>query len=147
MLFLLCFYLVFYFFLNLMDAFVMAYIVKLCQRWKITGGNNRNLNSNNYESLSLSFSVVLTWRMAFRWVAVHWTLRLVRVLVWSFRPTSPTVSAVSLSSTVPTPTSTFRPKLCPATRPLPATCKYFNNTFCIIQMQLHAAFYIMGLLS
>lgn len=122
----------------------------------LAGGNNRNCNTNIYVFLlflSLSLSVVLMWRMACRWVAVHWTLRLARVLVWYFRPTSPTVSAASPSSTAPTPTSTFRPKPCPATHPLPATCEYSKDVLCIIltpanqpAFRLHAAFYIAGLL-
>lgn len=80
-----------------------------------------------FPSLSSSLSLVLMWRMACQWVAVLWTLRLARVLVWCFRPTSPTVSAASLSSTAPTQTSTFPLKPCPATRPPPATCEYLNE--------------------
>lgn len=80
---------------------------------------------------SLSSFVVLMLRMASPWVAVHWTLRLARVLVWYFRPTSLTVSAASLSSTALTRTSTSRPKLCPATHPLPATCEYFKHILSI----------------
>lgn len=66
------------------------------------------------------------WRMACRWDAVHWTLRLARALVWFFRETSPTVSAASLSFTALTQTSTCRPKPCPATLPQPATCEYYS---------------------
>lgn len=88
-------------------------------------------------SLFLSLSVVLMWRMACQWVAVHWTLRLARVLVWYFRPTSPTVSAASHSSTALTQTLTFRPKPCPATHPLPATCEYFKDAIFNILLPLN----------
>lgn len=71
-------------------------------------------------------------RMACRRVAVHWTLRPARVLGWFFRPTFPTVNGASPSSTAPTPTLTFHPKTCPATRLLPATCEYFECTFLVI---------------
>lgn len=102
--------------------------------------------------LFFSLSVVLMWRMACRWVAVHWTLRLAQVLVWYFKPISPTVSAASLSFTALTQTSTSRQKPCPATRPLPATCEYFTlkintNKPSSHRPPLHAAFDIVGLLS
>ena len=80
---------------------------------------------------SLSSFVVLMLRMASPWVAVHWTLRLAPVLVWYFKPTTLTVSAASLSSTALTRTSTSRPKLCPATHQLPATCEYFKHILSI----------------
>lgn len=102
----------------------------LCQ---LSGGNHSNQYSTVMFFFSLSLSLVLMWRMACRWVEVHWTLRLAQVLVWYFRATSPTVSAVSLSSTALTQTSTFHPKPCPATHPLPATCEYFKDTLCSIR--------------
>lgn len=73
------------------------------------------------------------WKMACQWGAVLWTLRPVQVRVWFFKLTFPTASDVSLSCTVQTRTLTYPPKLCPATHPLPATCKYFEDYFIIVQ--------------
>lgn len=87
--------------------------------------------------LSCVVSAALMWRMACQWVAVHWTLRLARALVWFFRPTTPTASAESLSSTAPTQTTTCRPKPCPATHPRPATCEYLKALVCDMSAALN----------
>lgn len=87
--------------------------------------------------LWFSLFVALMWKMACQWGAVLWTLRPAQVLVWFCKPTFPTASDASLFSTVQTRTLTYPPKLCPATHPLPATCKYFEDYFIIDQFWWH----------
>lgn len=82
----------------------------------------------------ISVFVALMWKMACQRGAVLWTPRPAQVLVWFFKLTFPTASDVSLSSTVQTRTLTCPPKRCPATHPLPATCKYSEDDFIIVPM-------------
>lgn len=66
---------------------------------------------------------VLTWRMDCRWGAAPWTPRPALAPVGSSSPTSLTASGGNPSSTAPTLTLTFHPKVLPETPPPPATCE------------------------
>lgn len=72
----------------------------------------------------LSVSSVLMWRMDCPWDAAPWTPRPALALVGSYRPTFLTASGGNPSSTAPTLTLTFHPKVLPETPPLPVTCKF-----------------------
>lgn len=64
------------------------------------------------------------WRMACRWDAAPWTLRPAPAPVASRSPTSLTASGGNPSSTAPTLTLTFHPRVRPETPPQPVTCKF-----------------------
>lgn len=98
--------------------------------WSLYESNKEKIK---HVCLWFSFFAALMWKMACQWGAALWTLRPAQVLVWFCKPTFPTASVASLSSIVRTRTLTCPPKLCPATLPLPATCKYFEDYFIIVQ--------------
>lgn len=62
--------------------------------------------------------------MACRWDAAPWTPRPAPAPVGSRSPTSLTVSGGNPSSTAPTLTLTFHPRVRPETPPQPVTCKF-----------------------
>lgn len=78
----------------------------------------------------LSLSSVLTWRMDCQWDVAPWTPRPALALVGSYRPTFPTASGGNPSSTAPTLTLTFHPKVLPETPPLPVTCEFIPTSHC-----------------
>lgn len=80
--------------------------------------------------LSCFLLSVLMWRMDCQWGAAHWTPRPALDLVWLYRPTFLTASGGNPSSTAPTLTLTFHPKVLPGTPPLPVTCKFNPTPYC-----------------
>lgn len=80
-------------------------------------------NPKNPFPVSTSLFSVSMWRTDCRRDAVPWTPRPALALVWS-RPTFLTASGGSPSSTGPTRTLTFHPKVHPGTPPLPVICKF-----------------------
>lgn len=79
---------------------------------------------NDFLPLPVSLCLVLTWRMACRWDAALWTPRPAPAPVGSRSPTSLTASGGNPSSTAPTLTLTFHPRVRPETPPQPVTCKF-----------------------
>lgn len=92
-------------------------------------------------SLSLSL-LALKWTMAYWCAAVPWTHTCPQVLVWFHTPTWLVMdSAASPSCTAPTANTNCRRSRCPATPPLPETCKSFSAQ-CIPALWLTPCFHM-----
>lgn len=98
-----------------MNCYICVYIHKMCLK---------TLNLNASPPPPSLVVIVSMWRTAWQWGAAPWIPRPALALeVWSYRPTFPTASGGNPSSTAPTLTLTFHPKVLPETPPLPVTCK------------------------
>lgn len=92
-------------------------------------------------SVSLSL-LALKWTMAYWCAAVPWTHTCPQVLVWFHTPTWLVMdSAASPSCTAPTANTNCRQSRCPATPPLPETCKSFSAQ-CIPALLLTPCFHM-----